>query len=364
MDTANNQSLYWTEYGIPIRNLWHMLLYAWNEVPFSTPAWLLDVEDAPTLDALLGSVLMKLTRQRVRIGLGRDYRDESHLLHGIRGRINFTESLKRHAFEHGQAYCEFQAYGINVPKNQIIRSTLMRLIQTGKFGPDRKLAEELRHNLRWTTRLLNDVDMIELDLDFIRRQQAVRHDLDYRLMLAICELVVQRQMPLDEEGNRSLPSVDREALILYRIYERFVANFYRIHLTGWETTSQKTIHWHEKSESRYLPSMKPDLFLKEKSSGRMIILDTKFTAQSLVQNPWGGRGFDSTHLYQLYAYLKTQAHLSAQHAQASGILLYPAVNDLHLAERIELQGHTLRIETVDLREPWPGIEERLLAVII
>lgn len=364
MNAVKDHPVYWTEYGIPIRNLWHMLLYAWNEVPLSNTGSMTDVESAPTLDALFASMLMKLAQQRLRIGLGRDYQDKSHVLHGIRGRINFAESLKAHVFEHGQAHCDFQEFGVNVPKNQILRSVLDRLIQTGDFGPGKAAADELRHNLRRTTRLLSDVDMIELDLELIHRQQAQRHDRDYRLILAVCELIVQRQMPMDAAGNRSLPLVEREALVLYRIYERFVASFYRIHLRGWEVTPQKMIHWHEKGENKYLPAMKPDLFLKERKSGRIVILDTKFTAQSLVQNPWGGEGFDSSHLYQLYAYIKTQENLSEGHAQASGILLYPAVNDLNLSESIDLQGHTLRIETVDLRKSWQEIEKHLLQIIL
>ena len=41
------REIYKTEYGIPIRNLWHMLLYAWDELPVNgdgghgaTPIWL------------------------------------------------------------------------------------------------------------------------------------------------------------------------------------------------------------------------------------------------------------------------------------------------------------------------------------
>ena len=53
-----------TEHGIPIRNLWYMLLYAWNEAPLQDLRGraLQDaaVERAPTLDALLASVLIKL----------------------------------------------------------------------------------------------------------------------------------------------------------------------------------------------------------------------------------------------------------------------------------------------------------------
>jgi len=360
---AVNESLHWTEYGIPIRNLWYMLLYAWNEIPLINSGELADAENAPTLDALLASVLMKLVQQRLRIGLGRNYIDEKHLLRGIRGRINFTDSLKNHAFEHGQAYCEFQQYSMNVPKNQIIRSTLMRLVQTGNFGVNRAMSDELRHNLRWLTRLLDGVDLIELKLDFIRRQQLGRNDRDYRLMMAICELILMRQMPADSEGQRKLPTLDHAALVMHNVYERFVANFYRTHLNGWDITAQKRMGWHESSQSRYLPSMRPDLTLVEKSSGQIILLDTKFTAKSLATNQWGRESFDSSHLYQLYAYLKTQEHLSDQHRQAKGILLYPSVNQSEISESINLQGQTMRVDTVDLTKAWQDIEHRLLKLI-
>src|SRR5688572_4263007 len=112
-----------TEYGIPIRNIWHMLLYAWNEVPLNelrgSSLHESFVESAPTLDTLLASVLIRLMQQRLRIGLGHDYVDESNILRGIRGRINFAETIKQHALERGQLICEFQGYRANSLKNQI-----------------------------------------------------------------------------------------------------------------------------------------------------------------------------------------------------------------------------------------------------
>ena len=59
-----------TEHGIPIRNLWHMLLYAWNEPSTPNHISMGDVESAPTLDALLALILIKILQQRMRIGLG------------------------------------------------------------------------------------------------------------------------------------------------------------------------------------------------------------------------------------------------------------------------------------------------------
>lgn len=352
-----------TEYGIPIRNLWYMLLYAWNELPDLKYTSLGNVENSPTLDALLALMLTKLLRQRLRIGLGRNYTDEQGLIHAIRGRVNFSESLKRHAFEQGQAFCEFQPYSQNVPKNQIIRSTLQSLIQSGNFGADRSQANELRHHLQILFRSLEGIDLLDLTPDLIRRQFLEHHDRDYRLMLAICELVTQRQMPVDSLGERRLPSLDHDALTLHSIYERFVANFYRVHLTGWSVSAQKHLYWHEASSSDLLPIMRPDLFLENRSTGKILVIDTKFTAQSIVQNQWGKQEFDSLHLYQLYAYLKTQEHISEKHRQAQGILLYPSVDKGTLSQKIQLQDMTIRVESVDLSAPWQEIEKRLLEVV-
>ena len=342
-----------------------MLLYAWNELPLNAlHRWVLvDVESAPTLDALLASVLMKLMQSRMRIGLGRGYVAEERTLRGIRGRIDFAESLKHQTFEHGEAVCEFQGYNANEPRNQIVRSTLARLVQTGQFGPDLPQANALRHRLRRLTRDLNGVDLTELTSDLIHRQQLMRNDRDYRLMLAICGLILQRHMPTDSAGSFGLPEIDRDALVLHKVYERFVANFYRMYLEGWTVTAQKRLEWHEKSAvNKYLPSMVPDLVLEEKSSGKLVILDTKFTAHSLVENQWGRAVFDSSHLYQLYAYVRSQEHISAMHHNASGILLYPALQT-RFSERIELQDHVMRIECIDLRAPWQEIESQLLDLI-
>ena len=357
-------AFHWTEYGIPIRNLWHMLLYVWDVPPLDRMGVLDDIEDAPSLDALLASILVRLLEQRMRIGLGRSYCEEELLLRGIRGRINFSNSLKNRTFEHGQAYCHVEPYELNVPKNQIIRSTIMRLIRTGLFGPDLPRANELRQHLRRVVRAMEGVTFIDLTPDLIRRQQLGRNDRDYRLMLAICDLLLQRQMPTHDTGQTRLPGLDQSDYVMHHIYERFVACFYRTHLAGWWVEPQKTIHWHEMTPNKYLPKMQPDLVLTEKATGRNVVLDTKFTAGSLVTNRFGKKTFNSGHLYQLYTYLMTQAHLSQPHWVGSGILLYPSIDRSQLSERIELPNQTIRIETVDLTAPWQEIENRLLEIVV
>ena len=351
-----------TANGIPIRNLWHMLLYAWNEAAFINH-WVAEAETSPSLDALLASILANLIQQRLRIGLGRSYTNEDRLLRGIRGRVDFAKSLKKLAFENGQAHCHYQTYSHNVPKNQIVRSTLARLVQTGHFGIDKIRADEIRLKLRRLVRDLEGIDFIELKVDLIRRQQLGRNDADYRIMLSICALLLQRQMPTETSGTYRLPGLDRDTLTLYRIYERFIANFYKHHLRKWTVTSQMPLNWPLWKSSKYMPIMKPDLVLQQRQKGNMVVVDTKFTADSLIINRWGNYVFDSAHLYQIYAYLRSQEHISDSHRCASGMLLYPTVRE-NLSETIELQGHQINFATINLSHSWDEIEEKLLCLIL
>jgi 5-methylcytosine-specific restriction enzyme subunit McrC len=352
-----------TEYEIPIRNLWHMLLYAWNELPDVKVTTLAEIDHAPTLDSLLALMLIKLLRQRLRVGLGRGYTQAHGAIKAIRGKVNFSESLKRRAFEQGQAWCEYQPYHQNTLKNQIIRSTVLHLIRAGNFGANKNEARELRHHLQTLFHALEGVDLLDLTPALTRRQVLERDDQDYRLMLAICDLVVQRHLPTNANGEKLQPSLDVEALTLHSIYERFVANFYRLNLKGWAVSAQKHLHWHEAFSNDLLPVMRPDLVLENIDSGKILVIDTKFTAHSLIQTPWGKQEFDSSHLYQLYAYLKTQEYLSEQHRRAEGILLYPSTTSKNISQRIQLQDMSIRVESVDLSAPWQDIEARLMMLV-
>lgn len=350
-----------TAHGIPIANLWHMLLYAWGQARTTLP-WRSAVEAAPSLDALFASILGNALEQRLRVGLGRDYVSERQCLRGVRGRVDFGESLKRLSFENGMAVCRFQDFSFNVPKNRIVASTLSLLAQVGRFGPEAERAEALRRRLRRLCRDLHGLDPIDVTPALIRRQVLGRDEQDYRLMLAICELVVLRRMPTHASGIGTHPGLDTDELILHNLYEKFVANFYRMHLCDWHVQVQPRIKWHSEIPSRFLPTMQPDVILDHRQTGRRIVLDTKFTAHSLVQSGYGGYSFDSSHLYQMYAYLRSQEHLSERHRNAEGILLYPTAR-WELDEAVKLQGHLLRLHTVDLSQPWTTIEKRLLEMI-
>ncbi|MCY4111497.1 MAG: 5-methylcytosine-specific restriction endonuclease system specificity protein McrC, partial [Chloroflexi bacterium] len=70
----------------------------------------------------------------------------------------------------------------------------------------------------------------------------------------------------------------------------------------------------------------------------------------------------SGHIYQLYAYLRSQERdCDPPSLNARGMLLYPAV-DGDVDEEATIQGHRIRFATVDLAGDSPSIRNRLLAL--
>ncbi len=356
MSVSVDSSVSVTATGIPVRNLWHMLLYAWEETHL-IDRWSAEVDSAPSLDALLASVLAGMVEQRIRIGLGRDYRDQDELLRGIRGRVDFTRTIRQMALQQGQVHCHFQIFDADVPKNRIIRSTLLKVAQVANFGPHRRRAKELRHRIGRLVQDLAQIQLIEVKPQTVRRQLESRDDRDYQIMLRICELLLRRLMPTRETGDQSLPDLDEDQMTIYQIFEKFVARFYRQNLKGWSVRPQQHFTWPATEPSAFLPIMKPDLVLKHRATQKLVILDTKFTAKSLTNRD----RFQTSHLYQLYAYLRSQEHLGSEYQSATGVLLYPTVaRELH--EQVEIQGHKMFWQTIDLAKPWTQIEEDLIAI--
>lgn len=83
----------------------------------------------------------------------------------------------------------------------------------------------------------------------------------------------------------------------------------------------------------------------------------------LTRGYGGGRRFKSDHLYQLYAYLRSQERQDVPRSMDStGILLYPSVGE-DFDEWAVIQGHRIHFATVDLAADTAEIRQRLLQIV-
>jgi 5-methylcytosine-specific restriction enzyme subunit McrC len=192
----------------------------------------------------------------------------------------------------------------------------------------------------------------------LRRQRPASQE---AFLLHLCELIYQTALPEPaEEGRGRFVDFRRDERLMARLFEQAVRNFYRREQRQYRVFAE-TITWQaaapQPKDLDLLPTMLTDTTLE--SPARKIILDTKYYAAALRPR-YDQQRLISPHLYQLYAYLQNVRPAAGQHLE--GILLYPAATAA-VDVRYTLGGHPVRIVTLDLHQPWPGIAADLLALV-
>jgi len=124
-------------------------------------------------------------------------------------------------------------------------------------------------------------------------------------------------------------------------------------LIDWQVDSR------DAAAAAILPKMRTDVCLQ--NAENKIIMDCKYYCESL-QYYYEKSTIHSNNLYQLFAYVKNKEH-EAGWENCAGVLLYPAVQ-APLDARFRVQGHPMRVRTVDLDQDWKKIKEDLLDIIL
>ena len=196
----------------------------------------------------------------------------------------------------------------------------------------------------------------------------MRHGADDRFMVAAAHLAFELALPTEEFGTNVLPLPDREEGWVRRLFERAIGGFYEVTLNpqGWRVTTGKKFDWQIERRTpkvdSILPTMRTDIVLDHNDSRRRIVIDTKFT--SILTSGWyRDETLRSGYIFQIYAYLRSQAGRGDSIAdRAEGLLLHPSVGEM-VDETAVIQGHPIRFATVDLAASSATIRQQLLNVV-
>ena len=346
---------------IPIRNVWYLLIYAWDLANWRDTARF-DSEQSPSLLGLLARVLVDSTRLLLRHQLRRDYVKRVASIEGVRGRILFTPSLRHIGLKENRLVCSFDELDVNTKKNQIIKTTLYNLSRDARVsGANSEASAALNRDIHTLLDQMAEVQLIRLSHQEFASIRTGRNDRDYALPINICSLVHMLKMPATESGDETLALLSEDLNGSSNLFERFVRNFYCYHIGDRYHIGSRNLDWPGVSNA-YMPIMRTDISIESREEPfNKLVIDTKFYEETLSRG-FGDPKFRSDHLYQIYAYLRTQEDRGPSFRDAKGMLLYPTVG-LEISESIELQGHEIRIETIDLADNWETIESNLLALV-
>ena len=349
---------------IPVRNLWLLMLYASYLFRQIDDLQKRQIEDNPDdIPDLVAEILARAVERRLRRNLSFGYQPRQAILSRVRGRIDHLYTERRQLLHRGLVACRFEELTVDTSRNRYVRAALEK---SAKMVRRVDLARRCRALATGLVRMGVSGDHL------IRHDSSVnligRMDIADRQMLAAAQLAFDLALPTETAGPRNLSSPSREPRWVWELYEKAIAGFYDVTLAqrGWRVHSQKTLHWNTGNMTdgigAILPSMRADTVLDNIASGRRIIIDTKFTS-ILKPGNYRTQTLASGHIYQIYAYLRSQEGLGDPVADTvSGILLYPAVN-CSVDESVDIQGHNIRFATVNLDATPREIRHRLLEFI-
>ena len=344
---------------IPVRNVWLLFLYASGLARFRD-RFEAEVEESPDFKSLVARLLCYAIEKRLRRNLSFGYKRREETLRRVRGRIDILETVSRDLFRKGQVACRFEELTIDTPRNRLVRAALSSL--SGWLG-DAGLA----HRCRTLAHALGraGVGGDKPSRAEIASDQIGRHEAEDRLMVSLARAAFDLVLPTESAGARSLLKALRDETEFRKLFEKAIGNFFAAELPrkeGWRVFPGKQYSWPVAAASAgissYMPIMITDIILENVKQGRRIIIDTKFT-EVLTKSQHGGHRFKTGHLYQLYAYLRSQEQPNDPLSMSSdGMLLYPSIG-LDVDETALIQGHRLRLVTVDLARPSQEVVSRL-----
>lgn len=339
---------------IPIENIYYLLCYAWNKLDEKDRVSI-DIEDKTELLDLFAKILINASKILLKRGIDKNYVDQTSMLSGIKGKLEISQTLKSNLLSKQRTICTFDEFTANILSNQILVTTIYRLIRTK--GLDNKLKVDLRNLLR----MFSDIDQIELKSSLFKQVKLNRNNYFYGFIMNVCQIIYENTLPSEEKGVFKFSDFMRDDNKMNKLFESFVRNFYRIEqnkfkigreIIKWQFTSTET-------DKEYLPQMETDITLQDEFE--KIIIDTKYYRETMTIN-YDKEKIQSANLYQLFSYLINQHNEDEKTLNATGILLYPTIEkeyDLNF----KYENHNIYIRTVNLNSNWRNISSRLKSIV-
>lgn len=334
---------------IIVRNLYHMLSYAFD-VLMQRSYSSLATESFDSAIELMGEILHRGVSGQIKRGLVRTYVPQKEMTNRIKGKVNFSESVKPDLETSLKVVCEFDEFTEDSDLNRILKSTILLLTRI------KEVPFELRQRLRKLSLYLNGVTEIDV---FRVSWKSIRYDRNnqsYRMLINICYLIVKGLVQIEKDGTIKLITLS-DSTVMHALYERFLREYYRKEYKD-ISVSAVTIDWVLDDENReFLPKMNTDITLTR--DNKKIIIDAKFYSRIMETNTlYGTSTYSSSNLYQIFSYVKNADPKAT--GDVSGILLYGKFNNEVVKESdFLMSGNKISVKFIDLNDKWIKIKAKL-----
>lgn len=337
--------------GIPIRNIYHMLCYAWNHANLDEEVEY-DWESMDNIDDLLSHMMVEGMDYLRRKGFFRSYRTEESELSRVRGRIDIVKTSMPCYQMKKRAHCIYDEYDMDNQFNRILVSTMLSMAKTAPRETSKKLNGLIPYFSKVSTIRIDSRSFDRLDYD--------RFNSSYHLLMNICELYWYDKMSTEKLGEKTFLSIS-DSVTLHRIFEKFLLNYYSKHYPGYRPESGK-FDWilEEGSDSpAYIQKLIPDIIMTNKRTRTILIVDAKYYSETLTTKH-DKESIRNAHVAQVYAYMHN--YPDNQKYSMKGMLIYPEIKTV--IEDFPLKDGPIFVRTINLNKDWKDIEDDLDSYIV
>lgn len=339
---------------IPIQNIYYLLCYAWNKLEEKDIVNVNEIDSTELVD-LFAKVLINSCSRLLKQGLDRYYVEHEDIVMGIKGKLNFTATIKQNILPLSKTVCTYDEFDYNILHNQILKTTIEKLLRT------KKLDALIKDELRKVYLKFPPISEIVIRKAMFNQIRLHRNNYHYDFILKVCQIVNENLFIDESKGNYKFKDFTRDEKAMARLFEAFVKNFYKIETNL--SVSSDYIEWQFESgnveDIEMLPIMRTDITLR--SENRKIIIDTKYYKETF-QTRYDKQKINSSNLYQLFSYLNNQVTDSEITRNCEGILLYPSIRDDFMYS-YKYKNHKIRVMSINLNQNWQKIETDLLNIV-
>lgn len=337
-----------TSESIVIKNVYYMLAYAFrslNSEQFKS----VETEDFDHIHDLFAAIISKGIARQLKRGLYREYIVHTDDLAALRGKVDLPGTTKLRLAQRRQLTCEYDELSENNYLNQIVKSTALLLLRHGDVKPSHRAA------LKKLLLFFSNVDEVELSIVRWSNIRFGRNNQSYRMLVSICQLVVEGMLISNTSGEHKLMSFidDQE---MSRLYEKFILEYFKEHRPDLKPRASQ-IDWAlEEGERTLLPTMQSDITLS--SGDRILIIDAKYYSKNL-QVHFDRHTVHSNNIYQVFTYVKNTEE-THPNMDVSGMLLYAeTVAEIQPDTSWRIGGSDFSVTTLDLHQDFEGISRKL-----
>lgn len=337
---------------IPIRNIYYMLSYAFqvlSEQGYKN----IETEQFDNVAELCAAILSKGVSLQLKRGLRREYIENTEPLSSLRGRIKISESIETRSMLKRQLVCSYDDFSENSYMNRIIKTTLELLLHAD-------IAKARKKDLRKLVVYFGNVDL--LDVHTINwKIQYNRNNQTYRMLIAICYLVVKGLLQTNTDGTTQLMDfLDEQRMC--RLYEKFILEYYRKEFPQLSASAPQIPWALDDGIGEMLPVMQTDIMLTRGSD--VLIIDAKYYSHT-TQSQYDVRTLHSGNLYQIFTYVKNkEAALSDTPHVVSGMLLYARTDEASQPNNTyKMSGNNISVRTLDLNCEFSEIKKQLNLIV-